>query len=202
MFSFQNITYTVNERKLFNDVGFTLFSGGCLNLKGPNGSGKTTLLRVLAGLARPEYGFIFLDDVEITENLPEYHRRMHYIGHENSIDLNFTVRENLEFWGAILGKSDFVPHSIKFLKLEKVLDEPCRNLSAGWRRRISLARLMLKKTNLWLLDEPFANLDSEITNTFLSLIASFCDQGGKVILTSHHEVNIPFGMTIDLRDFS
>jgi heme exporter protein A len=201
MFSFQNITYSINERQLFKDVGFTLFDGGCLNLKGPNGSGKTTLLRILAGLVRPEYGFIFCDDFEINENMPEYQRRLHYIGHENSIDLDFTVAENLYFWGELLGKADYIPHAIKFLHLDKVLDEPVKHLSAGWKRRISLARLILKKSKIWLLDEPFANLDADITDSFLSLIASFCDQGGKVILTSHHEVRIPFGMTLDLRDF-
>lgn len=136
---------------------------------------------------------------EISEDYKSYFKHIHYLGHNNAVDPLLTVRENLEFWAELNNLKEGIAPAIKFFKLENVLDTECKKLSAGWNRRIALARLMLRKSSLWILDEPFANLDEEVIDFTLKMIASFCDQGGMVILSCHQEVNLPFGAEMRLR---
>jgi heme exporter protein A len=201
LFSFQNITHAFNEKPLFEQVGFTVFDGGLVNLKGANGSGKTTLLKILAGLIKPSYGFVFFEDFEINENLSKYHKSINYLGHKNALDEDFTVIQNLKFFAKLVDRSEGLEAIIKYFSLENALDTRVKDLSQGWQRRIALARLMIKKSKIWLLDEPFTNLDEDIIDITLKMIATFCDQGGIVILSTHHKIDLPFGNTIKIEDF-
>lgn len=214
LFSFQNITHNFVGLTLFEDIGYTMLPGGLLIVKGANGSGKTTLLKILAGLITPKNGFIFYDFSaltpstlpkgeggnvhEISEDYKTYFKQIHYLGHNSAVDPLLTVRENLEFWAKLNNLKEGIAPAIKFFKLENVLDTECKKLSAGWNRRIALARLMLRKSNLWILDEPFSNLDEEVIDMTLKMIASFCDQGGMVVLSCHQEVDLPFGVEMKL----
>lgn len=204
LFSFQNITHTFDEKPLFENIGYTMLPGGLLIVKGANGSGKTTLLKILAGLMTPKNGFIFYDfgkenkPQEISEDYKAYFKNIHYLGHNNAVDPTLTVEENLEFWAGLNDLKEGISPAIKFFKLEEVLHTECKKLSAGWNRRIALARLMLRKSSLWILDEPFTNLDEEVIDFTLKMVASFCDQGGMVILSCHQEVNLPFGVELRL----
>jgi heme exporter protein A len=202
MLSFHNITHKVEERTLFSEVGFSLQEGSLLVIKGPNGCGKTTLLKILSGIIKPSYGFIFFQENEINENYENYLDNIEFLGHRNAIDGEFTVRENLEFWASISHKPQALEVVIKYLSLEKYLDTKVKKLSQGWQRRIALSRLMINRRKIWLLDEPFTNLDEEAINITLSCIATFCDQGGVVVLTSHQDINYPFGMELRLDDFA
>lgn len=201
LFSFQNITHDFNGRSLFRDIGFTMNSGNLLSLRGPNGCGKTTLLKILAGLIRPRYGFVFFDDMEINEDISKYHSQLNFLGHKNALDEDFTVADNLKFFAKLTGRKETLEAVIKYFALEPVLDRKVKELSAGWQRRIALARLMIKKSKIWLLDEPFTNLDEEIIDITLKMIATFCDQGGIVITSTHQAINLPFGMRLDIEDF-
>lgn len=201
IFSFQNIKHKFADEPVFTDIGFSMFEGSLLNLKGANGSGKTTLLKILSGLIKPTYGFIFLDDFEVNENISEYHQHINFLGHQNALDLDFTVAENLSFFAKLVGATNALPAIVKYFDLEKVLQTKVKYLSAGWQRRIALARLMIKKSKIWIIDEPFTNLDEEIIDITLKMIATFCDQGGICLISSHHKVNIPFGMTLKMEDF-
>jgi heme exporter protein A len=200
--SFQNITHEIGGNVLFQDVGFSLQDGCLLIVKGPNGCGKTTLLKILAGLLLPKYGFIFDGDYEISEDYRRYFSHLQFVGHKHGLDLDLTVMENLEFWANISGQPEIVPAVIKFFDLSGQLHKQCKYLSEGWKKRVSLSRLMLMKSQLWILDEPFSTLDSEMIDIILKMIASFCDQGGKIIMSCHQEVNLPFGMELQLTDFS
>ena len=88
-----------------------------------------------------------------------------------------------------------------YFNLEDKLNQKCKYLSAGWNRRVALARLMLSKKKIWILDEPFSNLDEEVIDCTLKIIASFCDQGGICLISCHNDVKIPFGVEIKIQDF-
>lgn len=200
--SFQNITHEIGGNVLFRDVGFSLEDGCLLIVKGPNGCGKTTMLKILAGLMLPKYGFIFDGDYEISEDYRQYFSVMQFVGHKNALDLDLTVLDNLKFWAGMAQGDDVIDAVIKFFNLSRYLNTPCKYLSEGWRRRVALSRLMLKKSQVWILDEPLTNLDNEMIDIILKMIASFCDQGGKIIMSCHQELNLPFGMELQLTDFT
>ncbi len=202
VFSFLNITHGFEDAPLFNKVGYTCLPGSLLTFKGANGSGKTTLIKVLAGLLTPKDGYIFLEDFEISEDYQEYFKQITYLGHDSANDPELTVKQNLEFFAGINDSTEAIPATIKFFNLDENLDKKCKYLSAGWNRRVALARLMLSKKKIWILDEPFSNLDEEVIDYTLKMIASFCDQTGICIISCHSEVKIPFGATIELKDFS
>lgn len=200
--SFQNITHELGGNVLFQDVGFSLEKGCLLIVKGPNGCGKTTLLKILAGLMIPRYGFVFNGEHEISEDYQQYFAEMQFLGHKNALDLDLTVLENMNFYASISNGDDALDAVIKFFSLERYLNTPCKYLSAGWQRRVALSRLMLSKGKIWILDEPFSNLDTEMIEITLKMIATFCDQGGIIIMSCHQELNLPFGMELQLTDFS
>jgi len=204
--SFQNITHEIAGNKLFSDVGFSMSDGCLLIVKGPNGCGKTTFLKIISGLLIPKYGFIFsgLDgDVhEVGEDMRHYFSQMQFLGHKNALDSELTVRENLNFYACISSGDTALEAVVKFFALDRYLDVPIKHLSAGWQRRVALSRLMLSKSKLWILDEPFSNLDAEMIDITLRMIATFCDQGGKIIMSCHQELNLPFGMELMLTDFA
>jgi heme exporter protein A len=201
IFSFQNITHEIDGKLLFKDIGFSLQQGCLLIIKGPNGCGKTTLLKILAGVKIPNYGFVFDGENEISEDYRAYFTNMQYLGHQNALDLDLTVEENLKFWAKLSSNDNILDAVVKFFALDDYLKKQVKHLSAGWQRRVALSRLMLSKSELWILDEPFSNLDSEMVDITLKMIASFCDQGGKIIMSCHQEVNLPFGMELQIQDF-
>ncbi len=202
LLSFQNITHELGGNTLFRDVGFSMEDGCLLIVKGPNGSGKTTLLKILAGLMVPKYGFVFEGDKEINEDYRSYCEGLQFLGHRNALDAELTVRENLQFYAKISDGGEALEAVIRFFGMERYLNTPVKYLSAGWRRRVALSRLMLSKSRVWILDEPFSNLDAEMIDITLKMIASFCDQGGKIIMSCHQELNLPFGMELQLTDFA
>jgi len=199
--SFQNITHEIGGNVLFKDVSFSLDDGGLLVIKGPNGCGKTTLLKILSGLLIPKYGFIFDGENEISEDYRTYFANIQFIGHKNALDLDCTVLENLQFWAGLLNSLEIVDATVTFFRLEKYLHTQCKHLSAGWQRRVALSRLMLTKSRIWFLDEPLSNLDEEMIEITLRMIAVFCDQGGTIVMSSHQELRLPFGQELQLTDF-
>ena len=201
MLSFLNITHGYGTVPLFNNVGYSCLPGSLLMFKGSNGSGKTTLMKILAGLITPKNGFIFSEDFEISEDYKEYFKQISYLGHETANDPDLTIRQNLEFYAAINESIGAENAAIKFFNLEENIDKKCKHLSAGWNRRVALAKLMLGRKKIWILDEPFSNLDEDVIDYTLKMMASFCDQGGICLISCHTEVKIPFGVEINLKDF-
>jgi heme exporter protein A len=201
LLSFQNITHSFDEKPLFKDVGYSLNDGSLLVVKGHNGSGKTTLLKILAGLITPKYGFRYFGDFEISEDYQKYFSNINYIGHKNAIEEDFTIKENLDFYASLTDSKTATPAIVKYFSLEENLNDVCATLSAGWKRRVALTRLMMIRRKIWIIDEPFANLDEDIIDMTLKMIASFCDQGGICIISCHQEVKLPFGAHLYLEDF-
>ncbi len=184
------------DRRLFSGLSFSLEAGTLLHLHGHNGSGKTTLMRTLCGLVLPTAGEISWDGESIRKQGEEYRRDLVYIGHKSGIKDDLTGVENLRISCAL----DGVPVSEKeaWDSLEKMglnghEDLPARVLSQGQTRRVALARLLVNKARIWILDEPFTALDKAAVAFLQSVIRAHVDDGGMVILTTHQEVKITSG---------
>jgi heme exporter protein A len=192
LLSCENISLTFNDRTIFSHCGFSLLPGSLLLLKGPNGSGKTSLIKALAGIYAPSNGHI--STAAGTER--------HYIGHELGLKMALTVWDNLHFYAALHGTEALLAAAIYFWDLEAFVDIPCQNLSAGWKKRVALARLIACPVDLWFLDEADANLDIDAKKRLETLIRSRQEQGGVVVLSSHLELDLPDAAVMELPDFA
>ncbi len=187
----QDLTCIRNDRTLFSKVSFQLHASQALLLEGRNGSGKTSLLNILCGIRRPEQGQVSWGGEEIGELGSQYHAAMAHLGHKNGIKLDLTLLENLSI-AKSLGNSEpsAVPEqALAELELAGYEDIPARNLSAGQRRRVALARLLLSQAPLWILDEPFTSLDRHGIRVVETLVKRHLSNGGMLAMTSHHAVD-------------
>lgn len=175
------------DRLLFEGVSFSVAAGQALHLAGPNGSGKTTLLRTVAGLTLQDEGDIKLNGAPIAELGDEYRSHLAYIGHQNGLQPELNIKENLRYLAALgPGTSpDQIDYAINKVALSSRAHLPCKVLSQGQKRRAALARLFLQSQNIWLLDEPVTALDTESINVISKALNQHLDQGGLLIYTSH-----------------
>ncbi|MBI1731158.1 MAG: cytochrome c biogenesis heme-transporting ATPase CcmA [Gammaproteobacteria bacterium] len=172
---------------LFDNLNCDLQSGETLQIRGPNGSGKSTLLRILAGLAQPDTGAVLWCGNDVRELGPEFSAVLHYVGHHNGIKLDLTARENLAFCQELLGNVDAeaLNSALERVGLTASAGNRARRLSAGQRRRLALARLILCHAPLWLLDEPLTSLDNEGRALFKELMQRHTAASGIVVLATH-----------------
>jgi heme exporter protein A len=171
---------------IFGPLAFEAGSGGALVVEGANGAGKTTLLRVLAGLIDPTEGELFWQG----ERLPDSRRvagSIAVLGHHLGIKVELSPLENLQFRSALGGLRHGMTAAtaLRSVGLEGYEDTPVRSLSAGQRKRTALAALLLSPAPLWLLDEPYANLDREGQRVVDRMLETHCLRGGAAIFTSH-----------------
>ena len=180
------------DRELFRDVGFTLEGGEVLQIHGANGSGKTTILRILAGLTRPDAGEIRWQGQLVSEDWQPYLAELRYIGHLSGIKLELSPMENLRFAPGLLASAQAMPleQALDEVALYGFEDEPARTLSAGQRRRIALARLLVSPGRLWLLDEPHTSLDKAGMEMLRGLMHRHLESGGLIILASHNPLEL------------
>lgn len=172
-------------KPVFAGLGLSLLEGSLLVVQGPNGSGKTSLLMMLAGLIPPAAGAISLGQPDWQPGHEEYLRRMVYIGHRHAVRPEWTVRENIVFWARLRGEEELIGAAIHFFDLQKWLDVRCAELSAGWRHRVALTRLITIPAKLWLLDEPTTHLDEEAIGLLQSLLVKRAERGGIVVMATH-----------------
>nr|WP_312162417.1 heme ABC exporter ATP-binding protein CcmA [Brevundimonas diminuta] len=181
------------ERRLFSDLSFALAAGEAAALTGANGAGKTSLLRAVAGFIRPDAGAVVFHDAE-GEMEAETARRaaLHLLGHHEGLKPQRTARQELGFQVEWLGGSAAaMDAAVERLKLAPLLDLETRKLSAGQRRRLSLARLVAAPRALWLLDEPLAPLDEAWRGVAADLMAEHLAGGGMILAAVHDPLPVP-----------
>jgi heme exporter protein A len=175
-------------REVFAGLDFAARSGEAVAVMGRNGSGKTSLLRLIAGLLVPAGGTIALEGGDAELTLPE---QCHYLGHRDALKPALSVAENLSFWADFLGgeRCDAV-ESLATVGLYHATHLPAGFLSAGQRRRLSLARLLTVRRPVWLLDEPTTALDVAGQDMFCGLMRDHLARGGMIIAATHAALGI------------
>lgn len=202
-----DITCFRGGRHVLEGVSFELERGIANVLRGPNGSGKSTLLRVVAGLVDHQGGTLsWLDGEgpdgqmrEIDEDETQLASLFHYVGHLDAIKPSLTVRENLTFWAQLYGALGDVEGALGTLGLAGLADVPGAFLSAGQKKRLSLAKLLIGKRPLWILDEPSVSLDVEGVDLVASLMKAHCETGGMLLVTTHVDIGLTAEATRTLR---
>ena len=201
LLSVRSLTCVRGDRTLFSDLDLQVTSGEWLHIRGENGIGKTSLLRLLAGLAKPAAGEILWGNQSIFSDPSQYHRDLLFLGHRDSLKEDLTAFENLSIATALDGvavSDEEILQSLHRFGLRGREDLPVNCLSAGQKRRVLLARLLLRKAKLWILDEPFNALDVHAVEMLSELIAEHIANGGIAILTSHQNISIAGGRVVQL----
>jgi heme exporter protein A len=180
------------ERHVLKGVSLELHPRQLLHVSGPNGAGKTTLLRVLCGLLTPEQGAVAWLGRPIVKSRAEFHSILAYASHDPALKGDLTALENLRYSVGLRRRVTNVElrASLGRTGAEECADLPARVLSAGQRRRVAMARIIATGAALWLLDEPFTNLDSAGSALLSGLLAEHVQGGGLAVVVAHHEITL------------
>ncbi|SNX73810.1 heme exporter protein A [Cereibacter ovatus] len=170
-------------------VSFRLGAGRALILRGPNGIGKTTLLRTVAGLQPPVAGMVSMSPEAVA-----------YAAHADGLKATLTVAENLSFWAAIYGTTDTAAAMAR-MNLAALADRQAQNLSAGQKRRLGLARLLVTGRPLWVLDEPTVSLDAASVALFGAAVRDHLAAGGAALMATHIDLGLDEAEVLDLSPF-
>ncbi len=187
-----------DDRVLFQRLDFSLFGGQVMQIQGSNGSGKTTLLRILCGLNTDYEGRILWDNQPIQEMRTQFRDNVFFLGHAPAINKSLSPLENLRWFCASRGVSDNgdIPAALAAFGLAGYEDVPCYVMSAGQQRRVSLARMKLIPAKMWILDEPFTALDKRGVAELETMLAAFVKEGGALMLTTHHPLQLQCPITV------
>jgi len=181
----RGLTFARNDEAIFGPLDFALHAGEVVLIEGDNGSGKTSLLKVLSGLLEPTTGEVLLNGTHLT--LARLSHQVSLLGHLLGLKLELSALQNLRFAVGIGGiRSGITPQlALASVGLEGYEDQPLRSMSAGQKKRVALARLLLLPAGLWLLDEPYANLDRSGIELVNRLLDHHARRGGAALITSH-----------------
>ena len=197
----RKITCVRGERELFSNIDFQVLPGQCLHIRGENGVGKTSLLRLLTGLASPESGEVLWSGHSIKKDVLEYHSKLLFLGHRDALKEDLSAIENLRMYAAIDGITLSEQEAFASLwrfGLKGREDLPVNCLSAGQKKRVLMARMLMRRAQIWILDEPFNALDTHAVEELQGLIAEHLQRNGLVVLTSHQPLAIPGLRVLDL----
>jgi heme exporter protein A len=174
-------------REVFRNVSFKVAAGEALIVTGRNGTGKSSLLRMIAGLVRVAAGRLTLNGGVADTPIAE---QAHYLGHQDAMKASLTVAENLQFWTRFLGsRNDFSP-ALELLGLAPLADLPAAFLSAGQRRRLSIARIVAVTRPVWLLDEPTSALDTPSQTRLSEIMRGHLAGGGIIVAAAHGAIGL------------
>lgn len=184
-------------RTVLSGTGFIVPAGEAALVRGPNGAGKSTLLRVLAGLLGFQGGTLRLGDADLPGDPGIWQEQVAYGGHQDAVKPALTVRGNLQAWARILGGAS-VDAALDRFGLAGIADRPAVECSAGQKRRLGLARLMLQDRPLWLLDEPTVSLDAETAEMVAGMVREHCAKGGTALVASHVPMDLGPGPVVEI----
>ena len=180
MIKANNLSKSFNGNRIFSGINFNLEKSRVLGVVGNNGSGKTTLLKIVAGIMNPDTG-----EMNLKENI-----KLDFLGHENMLYQNFSILENIDFFSNISGfriSSELQDEIEKALGLQNILGKKISDLSYGQRKKASMLRSLISDPDLLVLDEPFSNLDSDSTDSFISILKTLKEAGKSMIISSNRK---------------
>jgi heme exporter protein A len=191
--SAENLQLWRGESHVLRGVSFVLSSGHCLQVSGANGAGKTTLLRALCGLVPLEDGMIRWGGTDIRQDLSAYQAEIAYLGHDNGLKGDLSAHENLHYSVGLQRELDApsIAAALARTGVGGYAAAPIRRLSAGQRRRVALARLILREAALWILDEPGSNLDPSGQDLLGQLLDAHLRAGGTAVVATHQALMLP-----------
>ena len=184
----ENLTLARGGVPVLTGVTLTVEPGHALVVRGPNGAGKTTLLRTITGLQPPLSGQITGAEDQIA-----------YAGHADGLKAMLSVRENLMFWAQVFGRADITP-ALDAYALHPLADRMAGTLSAGQKRRLGLARLLVTGRPIWILDEPTVSLDTDAVAQFAAAVRAHLGQGGSALMATHIDLGLE-AEVLDLTPF-
>lgn len=191
----EKLTLDRGGRRVLADLSFEARAGVALVVTGSNGAGKSTLLRLIAGLLHPVSGAMRIDGGDPDLTIPQ---QCHYFGHQDALKNQLSVRENLGFWRDFSGVAgESVLDALDRVGLARLIDLPAAYLSAGQRRRLAFARLLVTKRPIWLLDEPTSALDAASEARLIEIVGEHLDAGGLVVAATH--LTLPFARMEGIR---
>jgi heme exporter protein A len=186
--SADNLTCVRGGRTVFAGLSFAVSGGEALTVTGRNGAGKSSLLRMIAGLVRVAGGRLALAGGEAEATIAE---QAHYLGHQDALKSSLSVRENLAFWIEYLGgHRETLPAALDAVGLKRLAGLPAAYLSAGQRRRLSIARLAAVQRPIWLLDEPTSALDAQSQERLAALMQAHLAGGGLIVAATHGPIGL------------
>lgn len=183
------------ERHVLRNVSFAVGEGTALHVRGPNGAGKTSFLRVVCGLLYPEEGSVTWNGKEARAGDSGFLDNLAYLGHEPALKGDLTAAENLRFDIGLRRAVDErqLLSTLRAFGVEECANLPCRVLSAGQRRRVALSRVLLSGAKLWVLDEPFTNLDTASCDRIAEALSVHLQGGGLALVAAHQGLNLRAG---------
>lgn len=194
-----DLTISRAEHVLLEGAELELAPSTITYLYGENGAGKTSLMRCLSGLLQADSGKIYWNGQSITSLDSEYFQDLIFLAHALSMKAELTIFENLSFYARLRGIKDpksLIGQATSQLGIAQLQNRRFAELSAGQQHKVALCRLVIEPAKIWILDEPFVNLDKATRHWLAGLIQKFAKQGGVVLFTSHHEIE---ELTIDQR---
>ena len=180
MIKANNLSKSFNGNRIFSGININLEKSKVLGVVGNNGSGKTTLLKIVAGIINSDTG-----EINLNENI-----KLDFLGHENMLYQNFSILENIDFFSNISGfriSSESQNEIEKALGLKNILGKKISDLSYGQRKKASMLRSLMSDPELLILDEPFSNLDSDSTDSFISILKTLKESGKSIIISSNRK---------------
>jgi len=201
MLSADNLCLFKDDKKIFNNLAFSISINSVLIIKGENGCGKTSLLKILSGTSLPSSGKVLWGDEDILEIKSDFMGDSQFLGHKNFFKNQLTIRQNLEFYAKINDSLEAVDSALRFFELDEIADQKVSKLSAGTKQRALLSILLACPATIWFLDEPSNNLDKKWQEKLYELIKTRAREDGLIIMATHDEMFFDLGPKIEIGDF-